>query len=384
MGSSVRSRTITLRLSASALHNGGFRERADHIQMNRADFRVPPLSQIINARFDILSCRSKRHKYRVRVFCLILGNQAVVAARQRSEIFIGIFQERENWLGEIVSTRYYALHVMLLILHGAEKHGIRQVDHARHAPPFWAKQNALAFRRTIDDVVRSAQIFAHQFRFVLVESALKMRSEKSILHVHSGSQAEFGHAAQDERLIGRLLSIFSEQDDPPRVERTVDIVMPAMDIQRVLGKGASTYLQNHCRALARRVIILLHAVHDSLARRKIDDALAADRVRDGSALRRMLTLRFDGNGAVAEDIQFAFRVSLLIKLAAFGGRGDRIEDSRVGDPGFRMIGDQLISVGGYANAGVTWLFSHVPLLERGYADCLPLRLRHSARPIATM
>ena len=135
----------------------------------------------------------------------------------------------------------------------------------RHAAALRAKQNALAFGRTIDHVIRRAKIFAHQFRFVLVEGALQVRSEESVLHVHSGSQAEFRHAAQNERLVGRLLGVLAEQNDPPGIERAVHVVVSAVDIQRVLGEGASPNFQNHRRAFARRVVILLDAVDDSLA-----------------------------------------------------------------------------------------------------------------------
>ena len=359
--------------------DGGLREGPEDVQVNRTNFGVAPLPQIVNGRLDIFSRRAERHKYRVRVLRLIFSDQAIVAAGQFSEIFVGLFQELQNRLREIIAARHDALHVVFLILHGTEEHGVRQVDHARHAPALRAKQNALAFGRTIDHVVRRAQIFAHQFRLVLVEGALQVRGEESVLHVHSRSQAEFGHAPQNERLVGRLLRVFAEQNDPAGIERAVHVVVSAVDVQRVLGERASPDLQNHRRALARRVVILLHAVDDSLARRKIDDPLAADGVRDGSALRGVLAFRLDGDGVMAEDIQFAFRVSLLVQLAALGGRGDRVENSRVGDASFGVIRNQLISVGCYADTGVPGFFPHVALLGRGHADVPPQNFRHSAK-----
>src|SRR5712664_81111 len=90
------------------------------------------------------------------------------------------------------------------------------------------------------------------------------------------------------------------------------------------------------------------------------------------ALRRVLTLSLDSDGVVAEDIQFAFRESLLVKLATLGGRGDRVEDSRVGDASFGVIRNQLISVGCNADTGITGLLTHGGLLVRGHAEA-PLR-----------
>ena len=66
------------------------------------------------------------------------------------------------------------------------------------------------------------------------------------------------------------------------------------------------------------MVILLDAVDDALPRCVVDDALAADGVRDGAALRGMLPFRFDGDRVAAEHVQLAFRERLLIELAAFG------------------------------------------------------------------
>ena len=225
-----------------------------------------------------------------------------MAAGQVSKILVGFFQELKNRFREVVASRHDALHVMLLILHGAKEHGVRQVDHARHAAALRAKQNALAFGRTIDHVVRRAQVFAHQFGFMLIKGALQVRGEESVLHVHSGSQAEFRDAAQNERLVGGLLRVLAKENDPAGVERAIHVVMPAVNVQRVLGERAGADLQNHRRAFARRVVILLDAVDDSLSRREIDDPLPADRVRDGSALCGVLALGLDGYGVMPEDI----------------------------------------------------------------------------------
>ena len=69
--------------------------------------------------------------------------------------------------------------------------------------------------------------------------------------VHAGRQAQFGHAPQDERLVGGLLRVFAEQDDPSGVERAVDVVVAAVHVERVLGQRPGDDLQDHRRALAR-------------------------------------------------------------------------------------------------------------------------------------
>jgi hypothetical protein len=141
-----------------------------------------------------------------------------------------------------------------------------------------------------------------------------MGSKKAVLAVHAGRQAQFGHAPQDERLVGGLLSVFAEQNDPSRVERAVDIVVAAVHVKRVLGQRPSDDLQHRRRALARGVIILLDAVQDSLAGGEIHDPFATHGVRDGAALRRVLPLGFHRQGAAAENIQAAFGIGLLIEF----------------------------------------------------------------------
>jgi len=47
---------------------------------------------------------------------------------------------------------------------------------------------------------------------------------------------------------------------------------------------------------------------------KIHYPFATYGMRDGSALRRVLALGFDGQGAAAENIQAAFGVGLLIEF----------------------------------------------------------------------
>ena len=202
------------------------------------------------------------------------------------------------------------------------------------------------------------EVLPDQLRLVLVEGSLEMGREEAVHHVHAGREAEFGHPAQDERLVGRLLGVLAEGDDPPRVERAVDVVVSAVHVQRVLGQGARRNLQHHRGALARRVVVLLDAVDDALARRVVDDALPADRVGDGAALGGVFAFRLDRNRVAPEDVQSAFGERLLEELSAFRRRGDRIEDAGLGDAGFRVVGDELVAVGRDADPGIAGPIAH--------------------------
>ena len=119
-----------------------------------------------------------------------------------------------------------------------------------HAAAFRAEEDALALGGAVDDVFGCAQILANQLRLVLVERPLEMGGEEAVHDVHAGGEAELGHPPQDQRLVGGLLGVLAEDDDPARVERAVDVVVPAVHVQGVLGEGARGNLQDHRRALA--------------------------------------------------------------------------------------------------------------------------------------
>ncbi len=153
---------------------------------------------------------------------------------------------------------------MFLVLHRPQQNRVGQIHHLRHAPPRRSKQHALRFRRTIDNVVGRTEILANQLRLMLVERALQVARQKAIHDVHARRQAQLRHATQNQRLVGGLLRVLAEQHDPARIQRTINIVVAAMHVQRMLGQRACAHFQHHRRTLARRVIVLLHAVDNAL------------------------------------------------------------------------------------------------------------------------
>jgi len=351
-------------LPGERLDDGGLGEGTDHVEVNRSDRRAARPAQVVDPGFDVLGGRSERDEHRVGVGGLVLGDEAVGAARQLRERFVRLDERLEDRLGEMIAPRDDALHVVLLVLHGTEEHRVGEIDHARHAPARRPEQRPLALGGALDDVVGRSEIFANECCFVLVERPLEMRGEEAVLDVHPRRQRQLGDAAQDERLIRGLLRVLPEHHDPAGVERAVDVVVPAVHVERVLGERPRRHLQHHRRALARRVIVLLDAVHHALARRVVDDAPAADRVRDCAALRGVLALGFDGDRAAPEDVQLALGVRLLKELAAFRGRRDGIEDAAVGDPRFRVVGDELVAVGRDPNARIPRSVVHATTLPR--------------------
>jgi hypothetical protein len=185
---------------------------------------------------------------------------------------------------------------------------------------------------------------------VLVERPLDVGGQEAVHDVHARCEAQLGHAAENQRLVGRLLSVLAEEHDPAGVERSINIVVAAMHVERVLGQRARAHLNHHGRPLARRVIVLLNAVDNALPGGKVHHALAAHRVGNRAALGRMLAFGLNRDRVVAKHIQVAFRIGLLEQLAALGRRRNRIEHAGVGDPRLGVVRDQLISVRGNSNS----------------------------------
>src|SRR2546427_9987007 len=103
-------------------------------------------------------------------------------------------------------------------------------------------------------------------------------------------------------MVAGLLGILAEEDDPPRVDRAVHVVVPAVRVQSVLREGAGGNFQHHGGALAGSVVVLLNAINDALAGRVIHDPFPAHGVRDGAALSGMLALGLDGYRVLAETL----------------------------------------------------------------------------------
>ena len=300
--------------------------------------------------------------------------QAVVAAGELAEVFVGVFEELQDRLGEVVAAGDDAVHVVFLVLHGAEQDGIGEVHHLGNAAAGGSKEDALRFGRAVDDVFRRAEVFADQLGLVLVEGALEVAGEEAVHDVHAGRERQLGDAAKDEGLVGGLLGVLAEDHDPAGVERAVDVVVAAVDVEGVLGEGARADFEHHGGALAGSVVVLLDAVDDALAGGEVDHALAADGVGDGATLGCVLAFGLDSDGVVAEDVQVALGVGLLEELAAFGGRRNGIENAGIGDAGLGVVRDELVSVGCNSNAGIASGFRHsVPSVRPDRAEIPPAR-----------
>src|SRR6185503_9478254 len=212
-----------------------------------------------------------------------------------------------------------------LVLNGAKEDRVGEVHHLGDAAARGSKEDTLRFGWTVDDVFGRAEVFADELGLVLVEGALKVAGEEAIHDVHAGCKGEFGDAA---------------------------------NVEGVRGECAGADFEDHGGALAGSMVVLLDAINYALTGGEVDDALAADGVGDGATLSGVLSLRFDGDGIFAEDVEIALSIGLLEELAAFGGRRNWIENAGIGDARFGVVRNELVSVGCDPDSWITSGFRH--------------------------
>ena len=313
--------------------------------MDRSDLLAPSLTDVIDGRLHVLRGGADRHEDGVGVVAVGLTEQPVVAPRQLRELLVGIFQEPENRLHEVVSSRRDPLHIVLLVLHRPQKHRVPEIDPGRHASPRGTEDLFLRLGWAIDGVVWPPEELPNQPGLGLREGTFQMRGQKSVLPIDPGRERELVDPPQNERLIRRLLGVFSVENRPARIESHIDVVVPAVHVECVLRNRARRDLEHHRRELARRVVVLLDSVGDPLARGEVDHAPAGEGVGDRAALSSVLPLGLDRDLRVAEDVQLAQRERELEALSHLGGRRNRIENPGVCEPGLGVVGDKLIPVG---------------------------------------
>ena len=135
-------------------------------------------------------------------------------------------------------------------------------------------------------------------------------------------------------MVGGLLRVLGEHDDPTGIERPINIVVAAVHVEGMLGHSPCHDLQNHRGTLARGVIVLLDSINDALAGGKVDNALPTDGVGNRAALGGMFSLRLHGQATPSKYVQAPFGERLLVEFTSFGRRRDRVEDPGVGDARF--------------------------------------------------
>src|SRR3954469_17636379 len=104
----------------------------------------------------------------------------IMASGEQAELFVTLLEEFEDRFVEIVAARDYAVHVMFLVLNGAEQDRILEIHHLRNAAAFGAEQFALRGSGTLDHLIGRAEEFAKKVGFRSEVRALGMGGEHAV------------------------------------------------------------------------------------------------------------------------------------------------------------------------------------------------------------
>ena len=149
-------------LSRQGPDDGCLGERTEDVRVDGAHLRAPVLAHVVDRGFHVFRGRSQRHEHRVGIVGLVLAHQTVVAAGEPAELPIRVLEELQDRLDKVVPPGDDTLHVVLLVLDRAKEHGVRQVDHLRHAVAFRTEEDALTLRRAVDDLLGCAEEFSNE------------------------------------------------------------------------------------------------------------------------------------------------------------------------------------------------------------------------------
>ena len=252
-------------LAGKSTNNVRLRERPQNVDMDGSNSSAAGRPQVVYRGLDIFCCGTKRHENRVGVFAHVLRQEAVMAACELAPFVIGFLEELVDRLDKAVSPGRHAIHVMFLVLDRANEGRALEVNDPGNSAARRSEERLLRFRWTLYNVIGTAKILAQEVRLALEKGSLEMGCEKAILDVHSRCQRQLGDAPQNHRLVSGLLGIAGKEHDPAGVKRPVNIIMSAVYIEGMLGKGARGDLKDHGRELSGGVIVLLNSIDDALA-----------------------------------------------------------------------------------------------------------------------
>src|ERR1043166_3767514 len=97
--------------SAESVDDGGFREGADDVNVDGADFGVALFAEIIAGGIDVFGGATERDEDGIGILGFVFGDEAVIAASEAAEFVIGVLEELEDGLVEIVAASDDTVHM---------------------------------------------------------------------------------------------------------------------------------------------------------------------------------------------------------------------------------------------------------------------------------
>ena len=312
------------------------RKRPEHREIEHPDLQVPGFPQVVTNRFGVADYRALSHEHVLSILQPVPGDACVLSPGERGEFGHGLVGQRCDVVKEERPLRCHTLAVRVLILYHSDHRRIVDVEHLGYAASLLAKHPALGGCRRIDDVRRVAEIFLHAFPLREQSRLDHVCRQKAILSHDSRVQRQLGRSVCNKRQVAGFLNVLREKLEEPRVVNGVIVIMPRVNVQRMLGHRPGADVEHVGQPLSHgRIERLMH----------VGDALTAREIR-GSQTGHAHTRRDSGGGVfafgleedefAAVDVALAHRHRLGPTLPHVRGRSDRICSCRLGRVGFSL------------------------------------------------
>ena len=107
-------------LAFQGVDDGGQGEGADDVDVDGTDFGAAGFAEVVHGGLDIFGGGAQGNERHVGVIVAVFRDRSVVATGEFAEVVPGVLQHAEDGLGEIVPAGDNAVHIVLLILDGAD------------------------------------------------------------------------------------------------------------------------------------------------------------------------------------------------------------------------------------------------------------------------
>ena len=300
------------------------REGAEHDQVEYADLQAPILPQVVRNDLRIANHRTLPDDHVIRIFQPVAHGTGIAAASESRVLLKRLVGQCCNMIKIEGALRRDTLCVGFLVLHHAQACRIIKIIELGNAPAPLTKHGPLCGCRCIDQVLRGTQVLLDQLALRLLVRLDYMAGEEAVLGAYPGVERKLRNAMRNEIQVGNALHVFGEYLEKTSVINSMVVIVPGVDIERVLGHCAAGHVQDIGQPFAHRCVERFVHIGYALAAGEVGRAQAHHAHAGGHTCSGMLSFGFKVNQAAPIDIFFAVGDRRCPAFSHLGGRRDRI------------------------------------------------------------
>jgi hypothetical protein len=225
-------------------------ERPEQGQVDHPHLQLAGGAQIVGHRLGLHAHGTHAQDQVVGVVGLVAIDPLVAPAGELVVLVHVAVEQFRDVVEEIGALGRRGLHVGVLVGDGAGHHRGIHVPDGRHAAALGTVDDFLGWRGGIDQVVRAAQEFGHQFLLRHQHRLDQVGGEEAVHGDDGRGQRQLGGLAADQVQVGGFLGALGEHLDETGIVHAVVVVVAAVHVQGGLGDGAAAQVEHVGQALA--------------------------------------------------------------------------------------------------------------------------------------